>query len=51
MVTFARAIRLGKMSVFTDDFEMLTGKKPRTVAHMFAHHEDYQIGRRNSVDN
>ncbi|MFA7118333.1 MAG: NAD(P)H-binding protein [Sphaerochaetaceae bacterium] len=50
MVTFARAIRLGKMDSFTDDFEKLTGRKPRTVATMFAHSRDYQIGRRNSTD-
>lgn len=50
MVTFARAIRLGKMNEFTDDFEKLTGKKPRTVGFMFAHNEDYQIGSRNSTD-
>ena len=31
MVTFARAIRIGKMDNFTDDFEKLTGVKPRTV--------------------
>ena len=51
MVTFARAIRLGKMNEFTDDFEKLTGEKARTVAFMFANNKDYQIGKRNSVDN
>ncbi len=51
MVTFARAIRLDKMSAFTDDFEKLTSFKPRTVAHMFANYNDYQVGQRNSVDN
>ncbi|WP_320130093.1 NAD(P)H-binding protein [uncultured Sphaerochaeta sp.] len=50
MVTFAQAIRLGKMNSFTDDFEKLTGNKPRTVSFMFAHKDDYQIGSRNSVD-
>jgi NAD(P)H dehydrogenase (quinone) len=51
MVTFARAIRLDKMSSFTNDFETLTGSKPRTVSHMFANYGDYQVGQRNSVDN
>lgn len=50
MVTFARAIRLDKMSSHTDDFEKLTGKKARTVSFMFAHHEDYGVGKRNSTD-
>lgn len=51
MVTFARAIRLDKMSEFTDDFEKLTNSKPRTVSYMFANNADYQVGRRNSTDN
>lgn len=51
MVTFARAIRLDKMSEFTDDFEKLTNIKPRTVSYMFANNADYQVGRRNSTDN
>jgi NAD(P)H dehydrogenase (quinone) len=51
MVTFARAIRLGKMDSFTNDFEQLTGSKPRTVSHMFANYKDYQVGQRNSTDN
>ncbi|MFA9377891.1 MAG: NAD(P)H-binding protein [Lachnotalea sp.] len=50
MVTFARAIRIDKMSSFTNDFEMLTGNKPRTVSHMFANYDDYQVGQRNSMD-
>ncbi|WP_099469287.1 NmrA family NAD(P)-binding protein [Konateibacter massiliensis] len=51
MVTFARAIRLDKMSEFTNDFELLTGTKPRTIAHMFANYDEYQVGQRNSTDN
>lgn len=51
MVTFARAIRVGKMDSFTNDFEKITGFKPRTVSHMFANCNDYQVGNRNSVDN
>lgn len=50
MVTFARAIRLDKMSAHTDDFEKLTGQKARTVSYMFANFEDYGVGRRNSTD-
>lgn len=50
MVTFARAIRLDKMSSFTDDFEKLTGDKPRSVSYMFANVDDYQVGKRNSTD-
>jgi NAD(P)H dehydrogenase (quinone) len=50
MVTFAQAIRLGKMAEFTDDFQKLTGKTPRTVKYMFEHADDYQIGERHSKD-
>lgn len=50
MVTFARAIRVGKMDAFTNDFEKLTGFKARTVSHMFANYKDYQVGQRNAVD-
>lgn len=50
MVTFAQAIRLGKMDTFTDDFHMLTGRTPITVADMFAHADDFQIGARHSKD-
>ncbi|BCP57459.1 hypothetical protein SUT007_09170 [Streptococcus parasuis] len=31
MVTFAQGIREGKMDIFTDDFEKLTGDKALTV--------------------
>lgn len=51
MVTFGQAIREGKMAEHTDDFEKLTGSKPLTVAYMFAHNEDFQIGDRHSKDN
>ena len=50
MVTFAQAIREGKMAIWTDDFEKLTGDKPITVYEMFAHNEEYQIGDRHSED-
>lgn len=51
MVTFAQAIREGKMDTFTDDFEKLTGDKPMTVLYMFEHADDFQIGERHSKDN
>ncbi|WP_017471306.1 NAD(P)H-binding protein [Amphibacillus jilinensis] len=50
MVTFAQAIRLGKMDTFTDDFYTLTGQKPLTVAYMFRHANDFQVGERHSMD-
>jgi len=50
MVTFAQAIRLGKMAEFTTDFEKLTGEKAVTVQYMFEHVDDYQIGERHSLD-
>lgn len=51
MVTFAQAIRLGKMDLFTDDFKNLTGQEPLTVQYMFEHADDFQIGERHSKDN
>lgn len=50
MVTFAQAIRLGKMDVFTKDFEKLTGEKAMTVQYMFEHADDFQVGERHSKD-
>lgn len=50
MVTFAQAIREGKMDIFTDDFKKLTGDDPITVKYMFDHNEDFQIGARHSKD-
>ena len=50
MVTFAQAIREGKMAVHTEDFKELTGDDPITVLEMFTHYEDYQIGERHSKD-
>lgn len=50
MVTFAQAIRLGKMDNFTDDFKKLTQEEPVTVAYMFEHSDDFQIGERHSKD-
>ncbi|WP_077610181.1 NmrA family NAD(P)-binding protein [Clostridium sp. Marseille-P2415] len=50
MVTFAQAIRLGKMAEFTKDFEKLTGEKAITVNYMFEHIGEFQIGERHSLD-
>jgi NAD(P)H dehydrogenase (quinone) len=50
MVTFAQAIREGKMDNFTKDFEELTGDKALTVQYMFEHNADFQIGDRHSKD-
>ena len=50
MVTFGRAIRLGQMSTFTNDFEELTGQKPLTVRQMFEDMENHLIGSRTSTD-
>lgn len=50
MVTFAQAIRLGKMDTFTDDFKKLTGDDPISVSYMFEHADDFQIGERHSKD-
>lgn len=51
MVTFAQAIREGKMDTFTDDFKKLTGQDPMTVLYMFQHSDEFQIGERHSKDN
>lgn len=50
MVTFAQAIREGKMAVKTDDFKRLTGDDPITVRYMFEHADEFQIGARHSKD-
>ncbi len=50
MVTFAQAIREGKMDKFTDDFKKLTGDDPITVKYMFEHSDEFQIGERHSKD-
>ena len=51
MVTFAQAIREGKMDTFTDDYKKLTGQDPMTVLYMFQHSDEFQIGERHSKDN
>ena len=50
MVTFGRAIRLNQMSIFTHDFEKLTGQKPMTVKEIFEDMENHKIGSRTSTD-
>lgn len=50
MVTFAQAIREGKMDNFTDDFKKLTGDDPISVSYMFEHSDEFQIGERHSQD-
>ena len=50
MVTFGKAIRLNQMSNCTDDFEMLTGRKPLSVREIFEDIENHKIGRRTSTD-
>lgn len=50
MVTFGRAIRLGQMCYCTNDFELLTGKKPQSVREIFADIENHRIGKRTATD-
>ena len=51
MVTFAQAIREGKMDIHTKDFTELTGATPISVRYMIDHQEEFQIGERHSKDN
>lgn len=51
MVTFAQAIREGKMDIHTKDFTELTGATPISVRYMFDHQEEFQICERHSKDN
>ncbi len=50
MVSFGKAMRLGQMSTFTDDFEKLTGQKPLTVCQMFEDIENHMIGERTPTE-
>jgi NAD(P)H dehydrogenase (quinone) len=50
MVTFGRALRLGQMATFTDDFEKLTGQKPLTVRQIFEDLENHLVGQRTSTE-
>lgn len=51
MVTFGRAIRLGQMSTYTQDFKILTGKEPTSLEEMFNNIDQYLVGARTSTDN
>lgn len=51
MVTFGKAIRQNQMSVYTNDFEKLTGRKPLFVRHIFEDFSNHLIGNRTSTDN
>lgn len=50
MVSFGTAIRLDQMSFCTNDFEMLTGKKPLSLRAMFQDIDNHQIGKRTATD-
>lgn len=50
MVTFGIAIRKDQMSNCTNDFEMLTGKKPTSVRKVFEDIEGHRIGNRTATD-
>ncbi|WEV39652.1 NAD(P)H-binding protein [Lactobacillus sp. ESL0684] len=50
MVSFSKAVRMGKMSSYTDDFKKLTGDEPMSVEYMFEHQAEFQIGERHSKD-
>lgn len=50
MVTFGIAIRKDQMSYCTNDFELLTGKKPLSVRDVFADMENHKIGERKQTD-
>jgi len=51
MVTFGKAIRQNQMSVYTNDFEKLTGRKPLFVRQIFEDFSNHLIGNRTSTDN
>lgn len=50
MVTFGRAIRLNQMNNCTNDFELLTGRKPLSVENIFRDMDHHRIGDRTSMD-
>lgn len=49
MVTFGIAIRKDQMSYCTNDFEMLTGKKPLSIHEMFEDIDNHRIGGRTEI--
>lgn len=50
MVTFGRAIRLGQMLTYTNDFEKLVGRKPLSVKEIFEHMDEHLFGSRTSTE-
>jgi len=50
MVTVGIAIRKDQLSYCTNDFEMLTGKKPLSVREIFENIENHRIGGRTPTD-
>jgi NAD(P)H dehydrogenase (quinone) len=50
MVTFGIAIRKDQMSYCTNDYEMLSGKKPLSVREIFQDIENHKIGSRTQTD-
>lgn len=50
MVTFGLAIRKDQISYCTNDFEMLTGKKPLSIREMFEDIDNHRIGGKTETD-
>ena len=50
MVTFGRALRLEQMNACSNDFELLTGRKPLSVREIFQDLENHRIGSRTSIE-
>ncbi|MBC3900906.1 NAD(P)H-binding protein [Acetobacterium malicum] len=50
MVTFGRALRLEQMNACSNDFELLTGRKPLSVREIFQDLENHRIGSRTSTE-
>ncbi len=50
MVTFGRALRLEQMNACSNDFELLTGRKPLSVREIFQDLENHRTGSRTSIE-
>ena len=50
MISFGRAIRQGQMQTFTEDFALLTGRRPLSVREVFADWQNHLVGARSSTD-
>lgn len=50
MVTFGRALRLEQMNACSNDFELLTGRKPLSVREIFQDLENHRIGNRTTTE-